>query len=270
MQHSISHLGLLEDEAIVLDTAALEIALLDHEGLDIDGYVELLGAIAERVVTLGVQAARSADCARILTQVIAHEFGFEGDRHDYDNADNADMIRVLDRRRGLPVSLTILYVAAARRVGWHADALNTPGHVLARIGGETDPVLVDPFNKGAVVGPTELVGLLSGIFGRTVAPSAEHLAAMSNRAVLVRLLMNQSSRAEAAGDLTRALAVYARMTSIAPDQPQPWWERARLEVAHGDTSAARASLSAMLEVTRDPTLRSHIFAALDGVSRLHG
>lgn len=268
MTASISHLGLLEDDAIVLDTAALEIALLDHEGVEIEPYTDLLALIAERILRLGMSASTSAQQAEVLARVIAQEFAFEGDRDTYDRPDNADLIRVIDRRRGLPVSLTVLYVAAARRVGWQAEALNTPGHVLARIGDGTDPVLIDPFNKGAVVGNEELGALISGIFGRAVTPSAEHLAPMSNRAVLVRLLMNQASRAERGGEQDRALVLYERMTIVAPELTHPWWERARLEMAAGRRQAARSSLSAMLELTREPGLRTHICAALDAIARL--
>ena len=69
--------------------------------------------------------------------MFADEFGFAGDADSYDAPLNADLIRVLDRRRGLPVSLSLLYVAAARRIGWTAHALNTPysgGHILDRHG----------------------------------------------------------------------------------------------------------------------------------------
>lgn len=188
MAHSIAHLGVLEDEAIELDTAALELALLDHEGTDLARYTDLLATLAERVDDLGAGRSTSQARAQVLAQVIAEEFGFAGDSESYDSPDNADLIRVIDRRRGLPVSLTILYVAAARRVGWTATALNTPGHVLAKVGSELDQVLIDPFNRGVSVDSAELSILLSNVFGRRVTPSAEHLAPMSNRAVLVRLL----------------------------------------------------------------------------------
>jgi predicted TPR repeat methyltransferase len=89
---------------------------------------------------------------------------------------------------------------------------------------------------------------------------------MENRGALVRLLLNQASRAEAGGDVARALTLYERMTAIAPDYPQGWWDRARLEVSTGDIHEARASLSAMLEVTRDERVRNHVYAALDAIS----
>lgn len=268
MENAVTHLGLLEDEAIVLDSAALEIAALDREGIALGSYVDFLAGMAARAAVLGANAASSHDRARVLARVLAEEFAFVGDNQSYDSPDNADLIRVIDRRRGLPVSLTILYVAAARRIGWEADALNTPGHVLARLGSETDPVLIDPFHQGRIVDAEELGTLLATVLGRGVRPSSEHLVPMSNRAVLVRLLMNQASRAETNGNLPRALVLFRRMTIIAPDHAHPWWERARLEVATDDRAAARSSLSAMLEVTREPGLREHICAALDALSHL--
>jgi regulator of sirC expression with transglutaminase-like and TPR domain len=264
---AILELGLLEDEAITLDSAALQIAALDHPGLDLTAYVDRLGAITERLVVLGGAAESALSRAKILARVIGSEYGFTGDRESYDDPDNADLIRVLDRRRGLPVSLTILYVAAARRLGWQADALNTPGHVVARIGSETEPVLIDPFDAGAVLDADRFSALLRAVLGRGAAPRPEHLTPMSNRSVLVRLLMNQASRAEQVGQSERALTLFERMTVIAPSNAHAWWERARLQLYKGDVEAARVSLSAMLEVTREPELRTHACAALDALSR---
>ncbi|WP_242152783.1 SirB1 family protein [Sphingomonas sp. BAUL-RG-20F-R05-02] len=264
---AILQIGLLEDEAISLDSAALQIAALDHAGLDLSAYVDLLGEITERLVVLGGDAENAVARAKILARVIGTEFGFVGDRQSYDDPDNADLIRVIDRRRGLPVSLTILYVAAARRLGWAADALNTPGHVVARIGSETEPVLIDPFDGGAMLDAEQFAALLRAVLGRDAAPRPEHLTAMSNRSVLVRLLMNQASRAERGGNLDRALTLYQRMTVIAPSNAHAWWEHARLQLNTGDVEAARSSLSAMLEVTREPELRMHACAALDALSR---
>jgi regulator of sirC expression with transglutaminase-like and TPR domain len=263
----IAALGLLDDEAIALDVAALQLASLDHPDVAIEPYADSLADIAERLSAVGGEARGPEEQAAALIEVFAGELGFTGDRITYDDPDNADLIRVMDRRRGLPVSLAILYVAAARRVGWAADALNTPGHVLIRIGSEIEPLLLDPFNDGAIVGPEQVAALLAGALGPGATPVAEHLASMSNRTVLVRLLLNQATRAEAGGEGSRALTLFERMTTVAPDNGHGWWERARLELVHGDLSAARASLSAMLEITRDPTMRAHVYATLEALPR---
>ena len=263
----MEHLGLLDDEAIVLDAGALELAALDHPDLDLQPYLAVLAAIAERVIELGEAAITAPERAAVLAAVIGGEFGFTGDANTYDDPDNADLIRVIDRRRGLPVSLAILYVATARRLGWPADPLGTPGHVLVRIGSDLDPLLIDPFAGGRVIDADTLRALLAQMLGRGAAPSSDHLTAMTNRATLVRLLINQATRAEGRGDLARALTLFTRMTGFSPSSGHAWWERARLSATTGDIPQARASLSAMLEVTRDPQQRVHIFAALDVLTR---
>jgi regulator of sirC expression with transglutaminase-like and TPR domain len=75
---------------------------------------------------------------------------FVGDADSYDAPANADFIRVLERRLGLPIALSILYVAIARRAGWSSYVLNLPGQVLVQIG-EKSPVVIDPFAGGGLV-----------------------------------------------------------------------------------------------------------------------
>lgn len=266
MNEEISHIGLLDDDAIMLDAAALELARLDHPDLDLDPYLAILNTLTNRLAILGEHADTAEKQALVLAGVIAGELSFHGDNVSYDDPANTDMIRVIDRRRGLPISLAILYVAAARRVGWSADPLNTPGHVLVRIGAGTAPVLIDPFDDGAILGPQDLTNLLARIMGREVQPLADHVAPMTNRAALVRLLMNQASRAEKVSDAGRALLLLQRITTIDPSGAHGWWARARLELVAGDVTAARASLSAILEVTRDPKMREHVAAAMDGLT----
>ena len=197
--------------------------------------------------------------------MLAEEFGFLGDAETYDDPDNADLIRVIDRLRGLPVSLSILYVAAARRIGWPAEVLNLPGHVLVMVGHEAKPVIIDPFRGGARVDVDGIAALLVSAKSG-VSAEVQHVAAMKNRAILARLLLNQATRAEKAGKGRRALVLYIRMTSIAPKYAHPWWERARLELIDNDVTAARASLTAMLEITREPALRKRITGTLDALA----
>jgi regulator of sirC expression with transglutaminase-like and TPR domain len=264
MDDDLMNLGLVDDAEIVLDEAALELALLDHEGCDLAPYEDLLGALAVRLEEVGGEAETAVERAACLARVFGSEFGFTGDRDSYDAADNADLIRVIDRRRGLPISLSILYVAAARRLGWTAEVLNLPGHVLVLVGHEAAPVVIDPFRGGMRVDVEGIAALLASAATGEAAP-VRHVAAMPNRAILVRLLLNQATRAEQAGLGRRALTLYGRMTSIAPDHPHGWWERARLELIDGDIAAARNSLAAMLEITRDPPLRARV---IDTLARL--
>lgn len=259
---TIAALGLIDDDQIELDLAALALSELDHPAVDLSAYTALLNEIGEQLQSIGAEARTSREQATLLSTVLHSEYGFRGDVDSYDAPLNGDLIRVLDRRQGLPVSLSILYVAAARRLGWRADPLNTPGHVLVRLGRE-DPVVIDPFNGGAIVEQRQLIALLGQAVAGGAKISAEHSGPMSNRRTLVRLLMNQASRAEATGDPGRAMTIYARMTAIAPDNPDGWWALARLQLAAGMVAEARKSLSSVLEVTRDVEQRALVSATIE-------
>lgn len=261
----IAHLGLVDDDEIVIDVAALELAALDHPGVDIGPYLDMIEGMTEAVRERSPSADTAAAQAQVLSAVIAQEEGFTGDRDTYDDPANADLIEVIDRRCGLPVSLSILYAAVARGAGWPADVLNTPGHVLVRLVPEHDPLLIDPFNGGRAVDRRQLASLVETMLGRGASVGAEHLEPMSNRMVLVRLLMNQATRAEATAP-TRALTLYERITTIAPAYGHGWWERARIDLRLGRVDAARGSLSAMLEITRDPQVRAQVSAALHALA----
>jgi regulator of sirC expression with transglutaminase-like and TPR domain len=216
----IAHLGLVDESEIELDRAALEIAALDHPEAALEPYLALLDDMTERLHVRAALARGAGSQGDALAEVLGVEFGFEGDAETYDDPANADLIRVIDRRRGLPIALSILYVALARRVGWTAHALNTPRHVLVGIG-RPGSLLVDPFNRGAFVGREQLASLLHAAPDRVGAAAAAQVAPMSNRAVLVRLMMNQATRAEHAGELARPerRLVGSRQARAEPGRP---------------------------------------------------
>lgn len=259
-------IGLLDDRDIQLDDAALELAAADRARRDLGEARAMLDDLAARLAPRARSglASRRADA---LTGLLAESEEFTGAIADYDAPHNADMLHVLEWRRGLPIALSILYVALARRVGWQADVLGVPGHVLLSVGGSGERVILDPFGDGARVSAEALATIVARSLGRHVTVSAEHVAPLSNREALVRLLMNPASRAARDGDSARALTLYRRMTLVAPAMPALWWERARLERLSGDIAAARRSLFAMQETTRDPVLRDRIRAAVEALAR---
>lgn len=260
----LAAVGCLDDADIRLDMAALELAAADRNRPDLSGPLALLDGLAAR---MPAAATGSAAKGEALAALVAGKEGFTGDIEDYEAPRNADFLAVLERRRGLPIALAILYVATARRVGWQARVLALPGHVLVAIGGEADTALIDPFHHGSPVDESRLHALLAMAPGRGQPVRPEHAVLMDNRETLVRLVMNQVSRARQAGDRARALTLYRRLTLVAPAMPSLWWERARLEQAVGDTQAARRSLAAMRETTRDPALEDRIRAAFEALAR---
>ena len=115
----------------------------------------------------------------------------------------------------------MLYVGVARRVGWTADALDVPGHVLVLIGDDTRPVVIDLFRGGITVEASDFARLVASMSGEN-APAVRHVATMPNRVILSRLLRNQTSRSEANDKGRRALTLFERITTVAPEDGNAW------------------------------------------------
>lgn len=259
----LNELGLLDDNDIDLVEAGIAIARADRPEADPARLRRLVSgwAIALQRDTPPVSGNGRA---RRLSGLIASEAGLTGATDDYDNPLNADLIAIIERGRGLPVALSILYVALARRVGWRAEALNLPGHVIVEVKGGVDSALIDPFDHGLGISRERAIEIARHGGGE---PVSGRFDAMSNRQLLIRLITNQASRARSSGDSKRALRLYERMTTIAPRLSSLWWERARLEQLVGHNMAARGSLTAMLETTHDTALARRIQAALAALAR---
>ncbi|QDK31728.1 transglutaminase-like domain-containing protein [Sphingomonas sp. IC081] len=255
----ISVIGVLDDQDILLDIAALALSQLDHAECDVGTYLAQLEAIEDGVCEEGRGAIMSSEQAIVLAEVLHDEHGFTGDAESYDAPVNADFIRVLDRKRGLPISLAILYVAMARRAGWVAHVLNGPGHVLVQIG-EKNPVIIDPFNGGRHVGADEFTALYQGHAIDVDMDGKLLLVPMTNHQVLARLLFNQAVRAESENDTQRAIVLHDRITRIAPRMLDSWHHLARLQISTNDSQGARATLLGIAELTGDKHARDQVMA----------
>ena len=267
MDPALARLGLLDDADIDLAEAALACAGADRPGVDMAPLRARIAGLAGRLLAQSSGITDSAERAALLVALLSGEEGLNGDTEDYDNPANADLAMLFERRRGLPVTLSLLYAAIARRVGWTAQVLGLPGHVVMTLGGDGDRIVLDPFDHGRVLDSSGIGELVDRALGGHVTPEREHLRPLTNREVLVRLLSNQATRARRRGDTARALVLAERMTALAPRLTGLWWERARLEQLAGDSVAARGSLVAMLDTTRDPRTRGRIADALQALAR---
>jgi regulator of sirC expression with transglutaminase-like and TPR domain len=259
-------LALMDDEDIALDEAALALAALDHPDADLDHYTTRMAYFAAQLLARSAGVTASAERAVLLRDLLAHEHELTGDERCFSEESGADLIALLDSGRGLPVTLSLLYVAVARKAGWTAVCLNVPGHVLIRIGREPSSVIQDPFDEGRVLDQRALARMTARLLGPGAAPETAAFPPMGNRATLVRLITNQAARARRLGKLDRALELTTRMCALAPRMTALWWERARLEQHLGRTAAARASLVAMRETTRDRAMTARVEAALKALA----
>ena len=128
----------------LLEAALVLSALQRDEAIDVaplHQHVAAMSAdLADLVHRRGAQPER-------LAEIIASAYGYRGDSDTYDDLQNADVARVIERRKGLPVALAILYLHVARAQGWDAEGLAFPGHFLIRVAVDGARHVVDPFHE---------------------------------------------------------------------------------------------------------------------------
>lgn len=226
------------DMAVDIAEAALLLSAARQPDLDLDPYRQHLGALVAEVGDL-VRRRRAA--LEAMRQILAAGYGYRGDRATYDDLQNADLARVIDRRKGLPVALSVIWMHVARAQGWHAAGLSFPGHFLLRVDDGTGAEIIDPFDQGASRSPPELRALLRNAAGPEAELTPDHVAEVDDRDVLLRLENNSKGRLLRASDVAGALAVMERMTAIAPDRAELWYETGVIaERAESVGSAIRA------------------------------
>src|SRR5690242_69006 len=140
--------GGMGDGPLPLAPAALALAALDRPRVDLARYHHHLAALAREV---GTEAGGSTDIERrvaALNTVILERYGYQGDTLTYEDLQNANLMRVIDRRKGLPVALGILYIHAARAQGWDMAGLAFPGHFLVLLQDAGTRLILDPFHGG--------------------------------------------------------------------------------------------------------------------------
>ena len=260
---ALSALANLPDDEIDLAEAALAISMLRPRTPDPTPYRQHLAEIAAAVG----HATGSAFESRIdaLNHVILGTFGYEGDALTYDDLDNADLARVIDRRKGLPVSLGILYLHAARAQGWRAAGLGFPGHFLIRIEGDGEAAVVDPFHAGRMHDAAGLRGLLKATCGLDAELEPAHWQPVTNREVLIRLQNNIKARCVESGDVERALQAVEAMLLFASSVAYLWREAGVLNVKLGQLGAAVRTLERYVELSGSGPARDDAVRLLNQV-----
>ncbi len=259
--------GQAPDEAVTLGDTALLLGALDRAGADLAPYRRHLSDLARDVADGGEAADTPQARAQVLSQVLADLYGYDGDQITFDDPYNANLLSVIDRRRGLPVTLGILYLHAGQAQGWAVNGLNYPGHFLVSVGDGPDMAVIDPFQSGRILGEHEIQGFLQRLQGEAPPRRACDLGFMSNRAILIRLLSNIKQRAVKAKDNARALEVAERLVMIAPGQPLLLYDFAALNAQVGHLILALQSLVEAVRRAPDDAFRRKAEGLLDTVKR---
>ena len=240
-------IGAASDAEIDLAETALLLAAIDRPDEPLAPYRAHLAELAQAANAVTRYSDSVGVQADALRSTVAVQFGYRGDSETYDDARNANLLSVIDRRRGLPVALGILYIHAARAYGSDVAGLNFPSHFVVRIEARGQRLVFDPFDEFAPMDAAALRRRLKELHGDDAELEAAFHAPVGNRDILVRLQNNLKVRAVTAGDLLRAIEVLETMVHIAPKRPELWWEKALLHYQVGGVKTAIATLEAFLD-----------------------
>src|SRR5215831_10326145 len=161
----LRELGTSGEPILPIAEAALALASFEYARVGPARYREHLQLLARDVGRHAGAAGDLAARARALNEIILLKNGYSGDELTYYDLQNANLMRVVDRRKGLPVALGILYIHAGRAQGWEISGLAFPGHFLIRLSEGAQRVILDPFHNGEVCGAAKLRELLKATTG---------------------------------------------------------------------------------------------------------
>jgi regulator of sirC expression with transglutaminase-like and TPR domain len=261
----LRELGTTASPVLPIGEAALALASFERRRVALGRYRQHLATIARDVGRHAGARGDLAARAQALNEIILLKYGYSGDELTYDDLQNANLMRVVDRRKGLPVALGILYLHAARAQGWDSVGLGFPGHFLIRLGEGAERLILDPFHGGRSCDAAMLRELLKAMAGQDVELTAEHYAPVADRDVLLRLQNNLKSRLLQAGRHERALKVVETMLLLAPELAELWQEAGMLHARLGNMLASVQALEEFIRRAPEGMARHQAAAFLQQV-----
>jgi regulator of sirC expression with transglutaminase-like and TPR domain len=251
----LRELGASDAQILPIAEAALALASFDRPRVALSRYSRHLKTLASDV---GRRAGAGPDLtarANALNEIILLKHGYSGDELTYDDLQNANLMRVIDRRKGLPVAFGILYLGAARAQNWDAVGLGFPSHFLIRLSDGGGRLILDPFHGGRILDAVALRELLKAIAGQEIELSPDHYAPVADREVLLRLQNNLKSRLIQGQRYEEAVRVIETMQMLAPDFAELAREAGLLQAQLGNMRAAMRSIEDFIARTPDSAAR---------------
>ncbi|HYL87703.1 MAG TPA: tetratricopeptide repeat protein [Burkholderiales bacterium] len=247
-----------DDARIDLAHACLLIAQDAYPALEVDRYLGDIERMAIRLRARLPNTGGAEERVAALNQFLFEDLGFRGNTEEYYDPRNSYLNDVIDRKVGIPISLSVLYMAVGRRVGLPLEGVSFPGHFLVRLRLRAGVLVLDPFAAGAPQSETELRERLQRVIppGATEnvpiseLPLGQFIEPATNRQIIARMLRNLKTIYRETDKPERMLEVLNRMLVVAPESTAELRERGIVYQQLECYRAALKDLSAYVE--REP------------------
>jgi regulator of sirC expression with transglutaminase-like and TPR domain len=242
----LAHATAGKDEGVDLVHAALLLARLDNDEVDVEAYRREVERMARKVQERLSKDAKEADKLAALNQYFFKERGFHGSRGDYYHRSNSYLSEVIDDREGLPITLSVLYIELARRLGLKVEGVGLPGHFVVRhVPAKGEAQIIDVYEGGTPLSREEAEKKAEAITGGPARD--EHFKAIDKKAVVVRMLHNLLNVANGEKDWPAALRYLDAILAVSPDAAREHGLRAGLRYQQGDKEGALADMDWLIE-----------------------
>jgi regulator of sirC expression with transglutaminase-like and TPR domain len=240
------------DGDVDLATSALLIARLEYPDLEPKTYLRRLDDMARTIHSRLDEGADPQTRLAALCVYMFEEENFRGNNEEYYDPRNSFLNDVLDRRMGIPITLSTVFIEVGQRTGLEVTGVGLPGHFIVRVRDDRGDVLVDPFHGGALLTEDDCQKRLDRISGGKMRLRPQHLAPCSRRQMLARMLSNLKGIYVKSNDHMRALGVMDLLLTITAD-PEQVRDRGLLYASLDCYALAAADLALYLD--RAPSAR---------------
>jgi len=235
------------DEQINLERAALYIAQEEYLDLDVDEYLNALDMMADDVREQLPIESYPLKILKTINHYLYGNLGFAGNTENYYDPRNSFFNDVIDRRTGIPITLSLVYLAIAQRLDFPMVGIGMPGHFLIRPIQEDMDIFVDAFSQGEILFPQDCQDRLNQMSGQSVEMQPQFLAAVTSRQFLARMLTNLKATYLDRGEMEKVLAAIERILLLFPNAAFELRDRGILYFRMNRWIEARQDLEAYLD-----------------------
>jgi len=260
-------------EPIPLARGALLIAKDEYPELDLKKYLDQLAALAREAEPALRAAGTTVEKIQSLSEFLFTRKGFEGNREKYGDPRNSFLNDVLERRLGIPISLSVLYIEVGRQLGLNLHGVSFPTHFLVKAVDDRGEIIIDPFNEGAILDLDEIRARLQQIYHQPLEVHPDMLQPVAARQILARMLRNLKNIYARATDWQRVLSALDRILMLDPRSLEEILERAvlyeRMECFGAALDDFQSFLSQAPEHPAAETVRDAVIRLTQQVSRIN-
>jgi len=213
------------EEKIDLARAALTIAQVDYPDLDIAAYLARIDELAANVTDRLITKSDIFRSIAALNWVLFQSRGFRGNRDDYFDPKNSFLNEVIERKTGIPITLSVLYMEIAQRTGLRLEGVSFPGHFLVKVAGEGDNIVIDPYSGGEIVGMEQLAKMLYALYDGKIPFHPDLLAPATKTQILKRMLNNLKVIYLKQNNWAKGLEVVDRLVILDPGSAEDLRDR---------------------------------------------